>query len=291
MAFWSLFRPLNLLMMVVTLLLSTRLLYEYGAICELPQFLWMLLSVVLVAGFGNLINDIADIDTDKISNPDRWLVQNPSALRTIKWVAAGLLICGLGSGLLLSRSEAKVVPFLAAGLLWFYTARGQYLPVLGNLIVSALLGIVMVFPVLVVRWESELNPMLSKGSRLIIVFGLLAFFASFIREIVKDVEDREADQLKATKSIGGSWSMGAVKATIALLIAMQIVCIGLLVYYASTLALSAYVSVWAVVLIISWILFSVKLYRSTSLSDFTTLSRWAKVVMAAGLFWIVFFIL
>ncbi|MBD3345385.1 MAG: hypothetical protein GF401_10020 [Chitinivibrionales bacterium] len=145
------------------------------------ELLLLMISAVCATGFGNVINDIRDIESDKINHPDR-----PLPTGEISPFAAGvfallLLITALLCAYLVSwlHLAATAVPCI---LLFFYARRLKATPLAGNIIVSLLVA----YPIIYGGLGAEHREYLFAPAA-------LAFLLNLIREIVKDIQDSPGD--------------------------------------------------------------------------------------------------
>ena len=140
------------------------------------------LSAGFTASAGNIINDIFDIEIDKINRPERPL---PSGVLTINEAYVLYLICFVISGLLVvTISQIVVIIVLLSHLLLFlYSKYLKRIPLVGNITVAFLTGLVFIFGGVVAE-----NPSAA------IIPALFAFFINLIRELVKDMQDVEGDR-------------------------------------------------------------------------------------------------
>ena len=143
----------------------------------------LFLSVTLICGAGNTINDCFDADIDRINRPDRPI---PRGEATVK--GAGIFTAVLFAvGFLCSLPVLPWCPLLAAVnilLLIMYSTSFKRMPLLGNLCVAYLTGSVFLFGGMAAGPESFL---LTAPLFLVTFLGILS------REIVKDAEDIEED--------------------------------------------------------------------------------------------------
>lgn len=157
--------------------------------------LWLallLLATLAATAFGNIVNDIRDIDTDRISHPSRPLPSG-ALTPTHAWIAAAIAaVAGLASA-------AAVSPVHAAGtavpiaLLTLYAYRLKATALWGNILVSLLVAYPVVFGAL-------LAPRFAR----VLIPAALAFLLNLSREIVKDIEDIDGDRavgLRTTASL------------------------------------------------------------------------------------------
>ena len=170
------------------------------------HFALLVLATCLIAAAGYAINDYFDTRTDRLNKPDRVVIDKEISRQMAINLHTILNILGVGLGIYLSFyikiPGLSVLFILTAGLLWFYSTNYKRQFLVGNLIVSLMVGTV---PVLVVLFEIPLlnreygEIMLKANANFNYIFywvsgfGFFAFYTNFIREIIKDAEDFEGD--------------------------------------------------------------------------------------------------
>ncbi len=178
-ALFFIIRPLNVLITMAAVyvggVISFDLYYD-------PYLLLAILSSGAIAAFGNVVNDVFDIEVDRQNKPHRML---PSGMlkqhEAIAWAmilaACGIIISGLISNLCLILSSS------AAILLLVYTPALKGKNYWGNFIVAFVASLAFLYGAASVNNEL--------GGIIPAVYALLFHFA---REIIKDIEDVEDDR-------------------------------------------------------------------------------------------------
>jgi geranylgeranylglycerol-phosphate geranylgeranyltransferase len=133
------------------------------------------------AGFGNVVNDFADIKTDGISHPDRPLSRKEISPRQALIFAGMLALASLVCSFMVSAVHGigVVVPLFMLGI---YAAFLKGTPLAGNVLVSILVAYGIIF-----------GGLTSDGSYRLYIPALLAFLLNLPREIVKDIQDMPGD--------------------------------------------------------------------------------------------------
>jgi len=176
-------RPLNCAMSSVGVLVGGVLVAET---LSLPLLI-AAAAAFLIAGAGNSVNDVFDVESDRINRPRRPI---PSG-RMSKNLAAGLTLALFGAGILLAAWVSWLCFILAivnSVLLVVYSFNLQHKILIGNLVVSYIVGSVFLFG------GAALNDIV-----LPLMLAVLAFLANFAREVVKDLEDLEGDKVSFMK--------------------------------------------------------------------------------------------
>lgn len=175
---------------------------------QLPWYVLALLIVatMLIAAGGYVINDYFDIKIDRINRPDQLIVtrsvSKPVAVRLSVSLSAIGTLCGIAAAWLLRSMSLAIVFVLIPGLLWFYSSSYKRLFMIGNLTIALLAGltpfIVAMANVAQLKLQYALIlPYLPLEHDLYAWLGgfaLFAFLLTWIREIVKDLQDQMGDR-------------------------------------------------------------------------------------------------
>jgi len=135
----------------------------------------------MIGAGGNIINDILDVEIDRINRPDRPLPAGKVTVTT----ATRLYIFSKMFGIFFA-AMAGIIPALIAAassfIIFFYSYFLKNIPLVGNFTVSVFTGMVFIFGASTVNnYSNALFPF------------IFAFMINMVREVVKDVEDIEGD--------------------------------------------------------------------------------------------------
>jgi len=151
---------------------------------DLLLLLYAIISVVCTMSFGNILNDVFDIDTDRISHPSRPLPMNYIDVGIAKNIVLILLIFILIISLFLNILASICLVCIILPLLICYNLYFKSVPVVGNMVVSVLLAFVFIFTEIIFYSQAQI----------MLIPGCLVFGLSFIREFIKDIHDYEGDK-------------------------------------------------------------------------------------------------
>ena len=202
----ALVRPLNLLLIGVTPLAIwvslVEPLYAEPALTA-RQVWWLGVAMALVAGGGNVVNDVADRTIDELNARPNPLLRGVGVAEA--WAIYAALTLGAGA---LSLQLAREVGWpggllllpATAGLLLAYAFALKCVPVIGNLVVAALCAgvpalVLLVEPALLAGLPREVN------AHAILAYVVFAFAGTMARETVKDLEDRDGDRLAGCRTL------------------------------------------------------------------------------------------
>ena len=178
---FSLIRGYNIILSGIAVLISSYLLDSL----LLYKTLEISIIVMSTMALGNIMNDFLDIESDKINHPNRVLVNNKMATNDAIILFFLIVIILLYFSIYISFKGLLFLYLLILPLLFSYNLYLKKIPVIGNLIVSLLLGSVFLF--------TELS-ILNSINILLIPFFLVSVF-SFVREMIKDMQDYAGDKL------------------------------------------------------------------------------------------------
>ncbi|MBI5553924.1 MAG: geranylgeranylglycerol-phosphate geranylgeranyltransferase [Candidatus Diapherotrites archaeon] len=175
----ALLRPLNCLMAGVSALIGAFLGNGVFFSVELG---FVFLSVFLICGAGQAINDVYDYETDRKTHSDRSIAGGRITQQQGMLLSGVLFLAGLAFAWLINLNAFSIA-LLFVFLLNFYAQSMKKSKPLGNLVVSAGTAAPLVFGATL--HGNYALPLLLAGS---------AFFANYARELIKDFEDLAQDQ-------------------------------------------------------------------------------------------------
>ncbi len=189
----GLLRPVNAVMASLgTLIGGIVALESVKALLNFKLYIAML-AVFFVLMAGNIINDYFDLEIDRINHPNRPLPSGEVSKRAARNLAIIFFIIGIILSFLLYNIIQTAIVIIAIALLISYEWKAKASGLVGNVIISFLVGLVFIFGSLSIRF-----------SYIVVILALMAILANLAREIVKDVEDIQGDINRKTlpKKIG-----------------------------------------------------------------------------------------
>lgn len=255
------------------------------------QYGLLVLSTVLLAGAGYVINNIFDVATDSINKPNDVVVGKGISETAAYNTYIALNITGVAIGFLLSniiqRPMFASLFILIASLLYFYATSLKQIMLLGNFIVAALLstsvliiGVFDLFPATTAENQAQMASLFS----ILIDYALFAFMINFIREIVKDIEDVNGDYNQGMNTL--PIAIG-ISRTTKIVLVFSIIPFLLLVLYINKYFVENHlfiVTFYAFVSVLAPLLyFIVKIFSAKSQKDFKHLSTILKLILFFGI--------
>ena len=207
---------------------------------QLPWFLLLLIgcAIVLIAAGGYVINDYFDVKIDRINRPDAVVVtrsvSKPAAMRLSLCLSGIGIACGIAAAVLLRSLTFGILFVLVPGLLWFYSSSYKRLFMIGNLIIALLAGLTPLMvgmanvALLQLRYETILpyTTLVHDIYAWLGGFALFAFLLTWIREIIKDLQDQMGDRELECHTMPVVWGETWTKVFVTGLIVLTLAIIG-----------------------------------------------------------------
>ena len=204
MNYLQLIRYQNLLFIAMTqVFIKYGLFQPFGIETTLNTFGFALLVIatLCIAAAGNIINDIYDIEIDKINKPNKVLIGKKISERSANRLYIALNVIGVAIGFYLANSIGR--PGFAAlfvvfsALLYLYASYLKGMLLIGNLVVSGLVAMSLIVVALfdLLPAITPQNQMAQSAIfKIVLQYALFAFSINLIREVVKDLQDINGDK-------------------------------------------------------------------------------------------------
>ena len=260
-----------------------------------PLFFLLILASVCIAGGGYIINDYFDVNIDQVNKSSKVIVGKFVRRRMAILLHAILSIAGLVISLYVGYKLQNIfIPFfnfLAIVILWLYSSIFKKKLLIGNILISLLTAWVILVLTLA-EYRFRISPHDIVWQRLLklsFIYAGFAFIISLIREVIKDMEDRDGDMKYGCTTMPIVWGIPVSKVFAGVWIVVLIGLLGALQIYVIQFGwwLSVLYSLITIIIPLIWVLR--KLYEANTPSQFHLLSNVVKVIMLAGIVSMVFF--
>jgi 4-hydroxybenzoate polyprenyltransferase len=252
-------------------------------------FSFIVLATVLIAAGGYVINDVFDINADKINRPQKRVVGVHIREKQAKLLYFVLTFSGVGLGFVLSNMIGTPVYFLyffiTAFLLYAYARRLKRMGLVGNILVSLFVGLAII-----IVGIFELIPAMTLSNEydqmfVFYIIGQLAFFAFYmtlIRELVKDIQDIQGDHVARYKTLPILIGAARTAKITAVLVLILLTLVSWYVFtYLHDFKLVAAVILFGVVAPLGYI--AMQLREATTSKHYKNISLLLKLIMLIGI--------
>ena len=303
-SFLSLIRFTNLLFIIAIQVLIKYFLINYYledySMSNHDFSIYLLALISIIAG-GYIINDIYDIEIDKINKPNRRIVEKEISKVSATNMYYTLNFLGISSGfysaLQVNRLWFVFIFIFFCLSLWKYSKDYKTKFLTGNLQVAFLTALSIInlalFDIVPLGITNE------NGSNIvlyiIITYAGFSFITTLIREIIKDLEDNEGDEKMGANTLAINYGVTRTKNITAFLILIPIIGIAYLQYFQCSVLRNSFVPelrdfgvnlvplLYTSVLQILLIILLIKIKISSTKSDFHFASTLCKIIMLIGI--------
>jgi 4-hydroxybenzoate polyprenyltransferase len=253
------------------------------------HFALLTLSTVCIAIAGYIINDIQDVKADIINKPEKLFVDRKIVRSYARYLYIGFNAVGLSLGMYLSyyigHTSYFFIYVLTAFLLYQYAKYFKVKFLIGNIIISLIILLsiilVMVFDLMPVTSNYNLISQMIV-LKILIAFGIYGFIFTFLREVVKDMEDIKGDRSIGARTLPIVLDMNKTKWVLIITAILLILSLFYLAYYFydQKFFLSVYL-VTAVALPLIFFMFKTR--KASTKKEFSQMSALLKIIMFTGI--------
>ncbi len=306
MAYLNLIRYKNLIIIVLLQFLLRYgllipILNHYGVSPELShiRFGLLVLSTVLLAASGYVINNYFDVSIDRINKPENVVVGREVPRRTALLLHVIFTITGVFIGLFLAyitRKENYALMFIVIPvLLWYYSTTLKKQMLVGNLTIALLTALV---PFVVVSLEFATLARVH-GSAILhseacstawfwtAGVAFFAFISTIMRELIKDMEDVEGDREAGCRTLPIEMGIDYSRTVVVILSVASIAALWLILLFVPHLR-SSYITqgYFFLFLTVPYIMLAFRTARAKTKKDFAFISGLSKIIMLMGILFI-----
>jgi len=269
------------------------------AAIELPltyfQFVLLVLSTVLIAAAGNILNDLADIKLDQINKPEKVIIGKLISERTASFWAWMFNGFGFVFALLLAYQldliQLALIQLIVILMLKRYSQSFKKQVLVGNLVIAffTALSVFLVYLYNLVSIIADPIILSALQKQLPFIFALtqayvfFAFLSNLIREIIKDIEDIEGDKVYSVNTFSVVYGIRKATVLARILNAVLAICILVFAAYAFKMDWYFFVVYLLIAVFIPVIYFEWTARKAKVKDDFKDLSFLTKIIMLAGI--------
>jgi len=302
--FFNLIRFKNLAIIIFTQCLIKYSLINYFVndfVLSDFNFSLLVFATILITAAGYIINDIYDVEADKINKTKSVMIGKYISAKSAMWWYFTFNIMGLALGVYLAfivgSPILSIIFIYSIYSLWIYSKKFKKSLLIGNIQVAFLTALCILNVALYDIWP---NGIVSDNGELI-TFKIITYYAGFsvlitlIREIMKDIEDYTGDLASNAKTLVITYGVRNTKIFAILFIVTIFTFIAYIQYFQYSVLSSEFeydISIWganniAIIYIIFiqllFVYLSLKIYNATHKNDFYFISQLCKVIMIFGI--------
>ena len=265
---------------------------------DFKPFMLISLSTLLIAAAGYIINDYFDLKIDLINRPTKMVLEQKIPMRTAIIAHTVLNIAGLALAFIVARGmhhyELLAIQVICSILLWFYSTHFKKQFITGNVVVAFLTALTIIMlaaysPItyLFLTLPSTVNNSLGytyiNPLLMCLGYAVFAFMLTWMREIVKDMEDYKGDAAEGCMTMPIKKGLQFSARFAQLLGAITIIALAIISYFFFTdsyLILGIYTIALIVAPLIWWCVYIAK---KNTIEHYASASKWLKIIMLSGI--------
>ena len=285
------------------LLAFMQLLFRYGFLKQQIiiltlnhfQFSILVLSTVLIAAGGYVINNVFDQETDALNKPNEAIVGKSISEAAAYNLYSVLTILGVSAGYYLSNVIMRpgflsIFIFIAA-LLYFYATTLKQIMIVGNVVIAFLLafsvliiGIFDIFP----ATDDSNRQIMGDFFSILKDYAIFAFVINFIREVVKDCQDYEGDLSQQMQTLPIVIGLNKTSKILSVLIIFPVVILFIYIYNQLMINQLYFSVLYSLIFIVAPLIFcSINLWTVNDKIKFAKISTVLKLIIFFGILSIV----
>ena len=292
MNFLKLIRNQNLLMLAFM-----QLIFRYGffKFQNIPlaladwQYGLLVLSTILLAAGGYVINNIYDQETDSDNKPNDVIVGRGISETQAYNLYFALTVSGVAIGFYLSNVIQKPgfasIFILVAATLYLYASSLKQMMLIGNIVVALLLsfsvmiiGIFDLYPATVLENQQQMKIFFS----ILLDYAVFAFMINILREMIKDIEDMDGDYNQGMNTL--PIAIGKLRTCKIIFVLSIIPVLSILLYINKYLLDLLWVTIYMLLFVCGpLILFTIRMLKANTKKDFHFLSLLLKFILLFGI--------
>ncbi len=296
--YFNFFRWKNLLIIILIQVLIKFVLFqkfELSTALDNLHFGILVLSTICIAIAGYIINDIQDIEADKINKPNKVYVSKKISVKKANNLfviinSIGLLL-GFYLSIYINKNSFFIVFIITSLLLYRYAIDLKKRLLIGNIVISIVvfLSVVLIILFDIVPATNSFNSFIQfEVTKLVLLLAGFAFFITLLREITKDLEDKKGDSKINANTLPIIFGDKKTKTILMLIALIPFMAIG---YFAFTLyPNNLFLAVFFIAFISLPLLYFVfKIKRANTKKEYHNLSSLLKIIMLFGILSILLF--
>lgn len=300
MPWLQLIRWKNLLIILITqLLVWVCVVLPLGPeVLNIINFCCLALSTLFIAAAGYIINDYFDNKIDAINKPEKVVlgktIPRKQAILSHSVLNVIALILAATVAVQAHHFEWLLVQVLCTILLWYYSTKFKRQLITGNIVVALLTSLTVLTLIIYepklhyflkgrIFEETEDGVYLLNPAWLLVFYALFAFLLTWMREIVKDMEDIKGDADQGCVTLPVKYGLSAAARFTRILgvvtVVFLLVC-GTRLLNSNSRSMGGYLLIVVMPALIVWL---INLNKKYTTQHYHSASQRLKIIMVLGI--------
>lgn len=295
--FFRLVRYRNLIIVIITqYFIRLALTTQFLAISALSSFHFLLFvfTTVLITAAGYIINDIYDVETDRINKQSKLIIgidfQVKTALIWYFLLNTIALFSGIYLAIIIGKPFYSLVFMYCIFVLWRYSKSMKKAFLIGNIHISILTALVLINTALfdiipAIHHSHNVSTDAITCIKIVLAYSLFSFLLTLARELIKDIEDEQGDKIIKANTMAIVLGTKNTKKIVFCLTIIVVGGVALIQYFQLenfNWEQEIFSILYTALVQIFLFFFLLKLYVAKAKSDFYYLSQLNKIIMLLG---------
>jgi len=251
---------------------------------DVYDVLLLILSTLLIAASGYMINDYFDVRIDQVNKPDEVVLDKLLSRKAVLiWhtvinVLAIILIFNLA---LDTKLRFLLIQFTSIAALIIYSLSFKRHLFIGNLLIGVLTSL-SILTIGIYDMSFEVLGLETTYQKFFWLYVVFAFLVTIIRELIKDAEDIKGDLSDGCRTVPIVFGINKTKQIVH---ALFFFLFGIIAAFISRMyELKSLMSIYYTVgIIVPSIFIMIKIKQANSSADFGKISKWIKFLTLSGI--------
>ena len=296
-AFFRLVRYRNLIIVIITqYFIRLALTSQFLAISALSSFHFLLFvfTTVLITAAGYIINDIYDVETDRINKESKLIIgidfQAKTALIWYFLLNTIALFSGIYLAVIIGKPFYSLVFVYCIFFLWRYSKSMKKAFLIGNIHVAVLTSLVLINTALfdiipAIHHSHNVSADAITCVKIVLAYALFSFLLTLVRELIKDIEDEQGDKIIKANTMAivlGTRNTKKIVFSLTIIVVVGVAFIQYLQLENFNWEQEIFSILYTALIQTFLLFFLLKLYFAKDKSDFHYLSQLNKIIMLLG---------
>ncbi|MCX6232051.1 MAG: geranylgeranylglycerol-phosphate geranylgeranyltransferase [Bacteroidetes bacterium] len=259
------------------------------------DFLLLVFAIVLLAAAGYIINDIFDLQIDRINKPDKLIVDNSISEKKANIIYVIMNTVAVLIGVYLGYKVGSInlgLSFLVCiAMFYFYSLKYKRLFLWGNFVIAFLGGFLLIIVWLFEFFAVRNNPLVfTEGLKIywtisyfIFAYALFSFIITLIREFIKDIEDMEGDSKWGCTTLPVVVGVENTKKIAALLSFLSVAILAFFQMKLKDMDLGYFAGILMITVQLPFVFLGYKIWTAKAQEDYHFISNLTKIMMVIGI--------
>ena len=264
------------------------------------HFFLLVLSTVMIAAAGYVINDYFDVRIDKVNKPERLVIGKGVKRRVAMGAHTVINVIAILISLYVAHAigawKLGLIYFICALGLWFYSTTFKRQFLIGNIVIATftalvplVVGIFDLIPCYTTYLIVDYSISFKDIIWYVVAVSFFAFITTLLREIIKDIEDYEGDREYGCQTMPIVIGKNSSKIVAIIIASATMICLGYIQFHLWKSNDILSYNYFTIALQIPFAFLIFKIAKASTKKEFRFAGNTAKFIMLMGICYLFIF--